>query len=35
MEISKTDLLRKEWEKFQKESLTEVLKCGLYQKFVC
>ena len=35
MEIFKTDILRKEFEKFQKEVLTGVLKCGLCQKTAC
>ena len=32
MEIFKTDILKKELEKFQKENLVEILKCGYCQK---
>ena len=32
MEIFKTEVLRKEFEKFHKEVLVDVLKCGLCQK---
>ena len=35
MEIFKTDISRKEFEKFQNEVLTGVLKCGLCQKVAC
>ena len=35
MEIFKTDVLRKEFEKFHKEILVDVLKCGLCQKTAC
>ena len=28
MEIFKTDILKKEFEKFQKENIVEILKCG-------
>ena len=32
MEIFKTDILKKEFERFQKENLIEILKCGYCQK---
>ena len=32
MEIFKTDILKKEFERFQKEDLIEILKCGYCQK---
>ena len=35
MEIFKTDILKKEFEKFQKENLVEILKCGYFQKISC
>ena len=35
MEIFKTDILKKEFEKFQKENLVEILKCGYCQKTSC
>ena len=35
MELFKTDILRKEFERFQKEDLIEVLKCGYCQKTSC
>ena len=35
MEFFKTDVLRKEFEQFQKEVLTSVLNCGLCQKTAC
>ena len=35
MEIFKTDILKKEFEKFQKENLVEILKCGYCQKTAC
>ena len=35
MEFFKTDVLRKEFEQFQKEVLTGVLNCGLCQKTAC
>ena len=35
MEIFETDILRKEFEKFQKEDLIEILKCGYCQKTAC
>ena len=35
MDIFKTDVLRKEFEKFHKEVLVDVLKCGLRQKTTC
>ena len=28
MEMFKTDILKKDFEKFQKENLVEILKCG-------
>ena len=35
MEIFKTDILTKEFEKFQKENLVEILKCGYcHRKFL-
>ena len=35
MEFLKTDILRKEFERFQKEDLIEILKCGYCQKTSC
>ena len=35
MEIFKTDILKKEFETFQKENLVEILKCGYCQKTAC
>ena len=35
MEIFKTDVLKKEFERFQKEDLIEVLQCGYCQKTAC
>ena len=35
MEIFETDILKKEFERFQKESLVEILKCGYCQKNAC
>ena len=35
MEIFKTDILKKEFEKFQKENLVEIWKCGYCQKTSC
>ena len=35
MEIFETDILKKEFEKFQKEDLVEILKCGYCQKTAC
>ena len=35
MEIFKTSILIKVFEKFQKESLVEILKCGYCQKTAC
>ena len=35
MEIFKTDYLKKEFEKFQKEDLVAVLSCGYCQKTCC
>lgn len=35
MELFKTDVLKKEFSQFEKEILTDVLKCGLYQKNSC
>ena len=35
MEIFTTDKLKKEFEKFQKENLVEILKCGYCQKTAC
>ena len=35
MEIFKTDILKKEFQKFQKEDLIEMLKCGYCQKTAC
>ena len=32
MEIFKTDILKKEFEKFQKENLVEILKCDYFEK---
>ena len=35
MEIFKTDILQKGFEKFQKENVVEILKCGYCQKTAC
>ena len=35
MEIFKTDILKKEFKKFQKEDLVGILKCGYCQKTAC
>ena len=35
MEISKTDILKREFERFQKEDLIEILQCGYCQKTAC
>ena len=35
MEIFKTDILKKEFDRFQKENLVEILKCGYFQKTAC
>ena len=35
MEIFKTDILKKEFKRFQKENLVEILKCGYCQKAAC
>ena len=35
MKIFKNDILKKEFEKFQKENLLEMLKCGYCQKTAC
>ena len=35
MEIFKTDILKKEFERFQKENLVERLNCGYCQKTAC
>ena len=35
MKISKTDILKKEIERFQKENLIEILKCEYCQKTAC
>ena len=35
MEIFKTDILKKQFERFQKEDLIEVMKCGYCQKTTC
>ena len=35
MEIFETDILKKEFEKFQKEDLIEILKSGYCQKTTC
>ena len=35
MEIFKTEILKKEFEKFQNEDLIGVLKCGYCQKTKC
>ena len=35
MEIFKTDILKKGFERFQKENLVEILKCGCCQKTAC
>ena len=35
MEIFKTAILKQEFERFQKEDLIEILKCGYCQKTVC
>ena len=32
MEIFKTDILKKEFERFQKENLVKIVKCGYCQK---
>ena len=32
MEIFKTDILKKEFERFQKQDLIEILECGYCQK---
>ena len=35
MEILKTDILKNEFEKFQKENLVQILECGYFQKNAC
>ena len=35
MELFKTDVLKKEFSQFEKEILTDLLKCGLCQKNSC
>ena len=35
MGIFKSDILKKEFEKFQKENLNEILKCAYCQKTAC
>ena len=35
MEISKTDIVKKEFEKFWKENLVKILECGYCQKTAC
>ena len=35
MEIFKTDILKKEFQRFQKEELLEILKCDYCQKVAC
>ena len=35
MEIFKTDILKKEFERFQKENLVKIVKCGYCQKAAC
>ena len=35
MEIFKTDILKTEFERFQKENLIEILKCGYCQRTAC
>ena len=35
MEIFKTDILKREFGRFQKEDLIEILRCGYCQKTVC
>ena len=35
MEIFKSDILKKEFERFQKENLVQILKCGYCQKTAC
>ena len=35
MEIFKTDILKREFERFQKEDLIEILQCGYCQKTAC
>ena len=35
MEIFKTDVLKKKFERFKKENLVQVLKCGYCQKNAC
>ena len=35
MEIFKTDILKKEFERFQKENLVEILNCRYCQKTAC
>ena len=35
MEIFETNILKKQFQKFQKEDLIEILKCGYCQKTAC
>ena len=35
MEIFKTDILKREFEKFWKEDLAQILECGYCQKTAC
>ena len=35
MELFKTDLLKREYDRFQNEVLINVLECGLCQSFSC
>ena len=35
MEVFKTDILKKEFERFPKESLADILKCPYCQKTAC
>ena len=35
MKIFKTDVLKKEFEKFQKENLVQILECGYCEKTAC
>ena len=35
MEIFKTDMLKKEFERFQRENLVEILKCEYCQNTAC
>ena len=35
MEIFETDILKREFERFQKEDLIKILQCGYRQKTTC